>query len=84
MTAPDDLLNTSDAARFLGVSADWVRDLSNKGRIPAMRTSAGHRLFKRSDLEKLAAERRKSPPQRGRPPKKKARKVTAKRTPNKP
>ncbi len=78
-TSPNDLLNTTDAAQVLGLSSDHMRRLSNEGRIPAMRTVAGHRLFKRSDLEELAAERRRNPPQAGRP-KKKARKVVKKKT----
>ena len=42
---PNDLLTPSDAARVLGLSADSVRVLSDNGRLPAMRTVGGRRLF---------------------------------------
>ena len=54
---PDDLLTPSDAARVLGLSPDSVRVLSDSGRLPAMRTISGRRLFRRSDVDRLAAER---------------------------
>jgi excisionase family DNA binding protein len=54
---PDDLMTPSDAARVLGLSADSVRVLSDSGRLPAMRTVSGRRLFRRSDVDRLAAER---------------------------
>ena len=54
---PNDLLTPSDAARVLGLSADSVRVLSDNGRLPAMRTVGGRRLFRRADVDKLAIER---------------------------
>src|SRR5215468_4594262 len=54
---PDDLMTPSDAARVLGLSADSVRVLSDSGRLPAMRTVSGRRLFRRGDVDRLAAER---------------------------
>jgi excisionase family DNA binding protein len=54
---PDDLMTPSDAARILGLSADSVRVLSDSGRLPALRTVSGRRLFRRSDVDRLAAER---------------------------
>jgi excisionase family DNA binding protein len=54
---PNDLMTPSDAARVLGLSADSVRVLSDSGRLPAMRTVSGRRLFRRSDVDRLAAER---------------------------
>jgi excisionase family DNA binding protein len=56
-TNPDDLLTPSDAARVLGLSPDSVRVLSDNGRLPAMRTVSGRRLFRRGDVDRLAAER---------------------------
>jgi excisionase family DNA binding protein len=53
----DDLMTTGEAARVLGVSADMVRWLEREGRLPAQRTTNGVRLFRRGDVEKLAAER---------------------------
>ena len=54
---PDDLMTTGEAGRLLGLSADMVRWLENEGRLPAQRTTNGVRLFRRSDVETLAAER---------------------------
>jgi len=54
---PNDLLTPSDAARVLGLSADSVRVLSDTGRLPSMRTISGRRLFRRSDVDRLALER---------------------------
>ena len=57
MNHPDDLLTPSDAARVLGLSADSVRVLSDNGRLPSMRTVSGRRLFRRSDVDRLAIQR---------------------------
>jgi excisionase family DNA binding protein len=54
---PNDLLTPSDAARVLGLSPDSVRVLSDSGRLPGMRTVSGRRLFRRGDVDHLAAER---------------------------
>jgi excisionase family DNA binding protein len=55
--SPNDLMTPSDAARVLGLSADSVRVLSDNGRLPAMRTVSGRRLFRRGDVDRLAMER---------------------------
>ena len=57
---PNDLMTPSDAARVLGLSADSVRVLSDSGRLPALRTISGRRLFRRGDVDRLAAERAQS------------------------
>ncbi|HET6282536.1 MAG TPA: helix-turn-helix domain-containing protein [Polyangia bacterium] len=57
ITDPNDLMTPSDAARILGLSADSVRVLSDSGRLPGMRTVSGRRLFRRGDVDRLAAER---------------------------
>ena len=54
---PTDLLTPSDAARVLGLSPDSVRVLSDSGRLPALRTVSGRRLFRRGDVDSLAADR---------------------------
>jgi len=54
---PNDLMTPSDAARILGLSADSVRVLGDSGRLPAMRTVSGRRLFRRGDVDRLAAQR---------------------------
>jgi excisionase family DNA binding protein len=51
-------LLTNEVARILDVSADTVRHLERMGRLPALRTSGGVRLFNRCDVERLARERR--------------------------
>lgn len=53
------LLTPLDASRVLGVGADTVRFYANKGMLPVMKTMGGRRLFRRSDVDKLAAERSK-------------------------
>lgn len=46
-----------EAARLLGVSVHRVRQLESSGQIAAFRTTGRVRLFKRSDVVQLAAER---------------------------
>ena len=53
----DELMTPSEAARVLGLSADAVRSLSDTGRLPTLKTVGGRRLFRRGDVEKLAAAR---------------------------
>jgi excisionase family DNA binding protein len=59
MSGPaDQLLTTGEAARLLGSSRQHVVDLCRAGRLP--HTSAGtHRRVRRSDVERLAAGRRR-------------------------
>ena len=52
-----DILGVSDAARLLGVSESSVRYWHRTGKLPALRTPAGHRLFLRADIEALVKER---------------------------
>jgi excisionase family DNA binding protein len=65
---PNDLLTPSDAARVLGLSPDSVRVLSDNGRLPGMRTVSGRRLFRRGDVDRLAAERASRAHQHAHPP----------------
>jgi hypothetical protein len=54
----EDLLTTADAARVLGLSSDMVRLLAREGRLPVGAESVrGVRMFRREDVEALAAER---------------------------
>lgn len=53
----DGLLTPADAARLLGVVPATVRQMALSGRLPALRTESGMRLFRREDVERLAAER---------------------------
>ena len=49
---------TSDTAKFLDVSPDAVRLYERSGKLPAIRTVGGVRLFDRRDVEKFAAARK--------------------------
>jgi excisionase family DNA binding protein len=54
----DNLLSAADAARVLGVTAATVRQMDQRGVLPAAaRTEGGIRLFRRTDVEALAAAR---------------------------
>jgi hypothetical protein len=55
-TDPDDLLTTSQAARWLDLSARRVAQLADAGSLPCQRNPLG-RLFKVSDVLALAKER---------------------------
>jgi excisionase family DNA binding protein len=53
-------LSTADAARVLGVTPATIRLMERQGRLPAAtRTEGGIRLFRRSDVERLARRRAK-------------------------
>jgi excisionase family DNA binding protein len=54
----ENLLTPADAARILGVVPATVRQMALSGRLPALRTESGMRLFHRSDVERLADARR--------------------------
>jgi excisionase family DNA binding protein len=49
-------MTPSQVARMLNVSADTVRAWADSGRLDCIRTSAGHRLFKRDEVEAFARE----------------------------
>lgn len=51
------LLRTTDVAHRLGVSAVYVRQLADAGKLHAERTEGGYRIFKAEDVERLAVER---------------------------
>lgn len=53
----EQLLSVADAARVLGVVPATVRQMERSGRLPARRTAGGIRLFRREDVEGLAATR---------------------------
>jgi excisionase family DNA binding protein len=55
--ASADVVLTSEAARIIGVSAQSVRQYERSGRLPAVRTGTGVRLFKRADCEQLRQAR---------------------------
>lgn len=51
------ILQTSAAARLLGISARAVIDLFEKKKLPGERTACGHRFFRFRDVERLRIER---------------------------
>lgn len=56
------LLGATGAARILGVSASRVTQLNREGALPAVRDSAGRRLYQRTDVEALAEARAERAP----------------------
>lgn len=67
----EEYMTTGEVAQFLDVSEKTVRNLHSDGKLPAMTSSKnGFRLFTRSNVEIVAAERARNPPRRvGRPKK---------------
>ena len=84
-----EFMTSGEVARVLGVSNQHVHQLAVGGLLPvAIRTGKGMRLFRVTDVERLAKERKESPPKTGPKPgfrkvakgtKKKAAKVTKKK-----
>ena len=56
-TCPARFLLTNDAARLLNVSPQTIRVWERAGRLAAVKTAGGVRLFDRRDVERLARER---------------------------
>src|ERR1041385_1346769 len=60
--------SASEAARYLGVSVDKVRQLDESGELPAERTKGGHRRFSRRSLDAyLTRQDRRNKPKAQRP-----------------
>jgi DNA-binding transcriptional MerR regulator len=52
------LYNVSEAARELGLSAEWLRQGEKRGALPpARRDRRGHRYYTAQDLERLRNRR---------------------------
>jgi hypothetical protein len=51
------LLTTGDVARMLDLSANGVRWLAREGRLPFETTTAGHRIYRGSDVDVFAKQR---------------------------
>lgn len=52
-----DYLKVKEAAEFLGVSENTVRNWSQKGKLPTLRHPVnGYRLYRREDLSALLAQ----------------------------
>jgi excisionase family DNA binding protein len=56
-TVMEELLTTRDVSKLLDVSPEWVRQLERQGRLPALRTRSGQRLFKAVDVDVFAQQR---------------------------
>ncbi len=57
-TASPELLCPRDAGRILQLTTSGVIRLERIGQLPAMRDSAGRRLFRRDDVVRVAEHRR--------------------------
>jgi excisionase family DNA binding protein len=57
ITNSTDFLLTNETARYLGVSPQTIRVWERLGKIQALTTAGGMRLFHRGDVERLARER---------------------------
>ena len=49
---------SSTAAKAIGVADQTIRRWEARGVLPSIRTSTGQRLFRRCDVDRLAAARR--------------------------
>ncbi len=52
-------LRTSDAAKILGITPEYVRQLERTGKLPAFKTVGGYRVFDIEEVKTFAAEREK-------------------------
>ncbi len=55
--AMDEMLMTADAARVLDVTPAMIRLLERQGKLKAVRTMSGVRLFPRAEVMRVRAER---------------------------
>jgi excisionase family DNA binding protein len=53
-TVMEEFLTTRDVSKRLDISTEWVRALERQGRLPALKTRSGQRLFKAEDVEVFA------------------------------
>jgi len=54
----EELLTTSDVARLLNRSAGSVRQYERAGKLAAQKTRSGVRIFRSSDVDRLAKQLR--------------------------
>jgi excisionase family DNA binding protein len=64
MEGSPNLLNISEAATYLGVSAASLRKWSDQGLVPVYRTPGGQRRYSLEDLEGFVASMRQPTPGR--------------------
>ena len=53
-------MTTNDVAKLLNVAPDTVRSYERTGRLAALRTTSGVRLFHRGDVEQFLAKRKEA------------------------
>jgi molybdopterin-binding protein len=53
-------MRLGEAAEILGVSPETVRRWADDGRLPAERSGGGQRMVRRTDVNRLLAERRRA------------------------
>jgi excisionase family DNA binding protein len=58
-------LLVTEAARVLEVAATTVREMDRDGRLKALKTPTGVRLFDANEVSKLAAERKRGKSEQG-------------------
>lgn len=56
----EQFMSSHDASRIAGVSPATVRLWANTGKLAAIRTSGGMRLFRRSEVEAVVQKRKES------------------------
>lgn len=66
MNHSSEFMTTGEAASLLRASPDMMRALHRSGQLPAQLTVTGRRLFRRADVERLAAQRAKANRKRAR------------------
>jgi excisionase family DNA binding protein len=66
-TKPKQWFSASEAARYLGVSVDKMRQLDESREVPAGRTTGGHRRFSRKALDAYVARNGRSRPKTNQP-----------------
>lgn len=67
--ALENLMDTKDAAAYLGVTTGRIRQLARAGTLRGVRVSLRAWVFEKSELDRFQAEERRGP---GRPPKSEA------------
>lgn len=50
------ILKTSSASKYLGVSINTLKTLSNNGKLKSFKTDGGHRRFRQEDLDSFAGK----------------------------
>lgn len=51
------VLGTTDVALRLGCSTERVRQLEREGKLPALKTAGGYRIFRAEDVEAFRIQR---------------------------